>query len=199
MLHRIGNFICFKRSKNDFYPTPYSLCLAGLRELDHFTPYTVLDPGAGTGVWGKAAKWFWPRSTVTGVELRNVDMPTDYDDWNAGEDFRLWKSTIAYELVVGNPPYKYAEAFIRASMKHLIDGGRMALLLRLAFLEGQERRGGLWRDFKPYQVAVCSKRPSFTGNRKTDATAYAMFYWQKGKNDDPSLSWLNWSDDLVSV
>lgn len=78
--------------------------------------------------------------------------------------------------------------------------GLVRAALRLAFLEGQRRTAGLWKSHRPHTVAVCGKRPSFTGNGKTDATAYAVFIWHKRAGiQDTVLTWLHWDDsELVS-
>jgi hypothetical protein len=77
---------------------------------------------------------------------------------------------------MGNPPYSHAEEFVRQGYDLLSVGGSLIFLLRLAFLEGQARRDELFQDMPPYQVAVCSKRPSFSGDGKTNATAFAVFH-----------------------
>jgi hypothetical protein len=37
------------------------------------------------------------------------------------------------------------------------------------------------------------RRPSFTGNNKTDSTAYSVFLWRKNENPDHTKAWhLDW-------
>jgi hypothetical protein len=91
---------------------------------------------------------------------------------------------------MGNPPYRHAEEFIRHGYDLLSVGGSLIFLLRLAFLEGKARRDGLFREMPPYQVAVCSKRPSFSGDGRTNATAFAVFHWRAGYRGAPLLTWL---------
>jgi hypothetical protein len=88
---------------------------------------------------------------------------------------------------MGNPPYSHAEAFIRKHMTLLDAGGHCVQLLRLAFLEGQRRRRGLWKEFPAKTIYVLGKRPSFTGDGRTDATAYAIFLWERGWQGAPEL------------
>ena len=184
-----------ERDPNDFYPTPTELCDAALRLIhaDVYEIKAVLDPGCGTGVWGQAARRRWQGIHLDGVDIRDVGHPEGYDSLFIN-DFRLLGFTPFYNAVIGNPPYKHAEAFIRLGMEALVDGGYMIYLLRLGFLEGQKRGQGLWRKYRPIHVAVCSKRPSFIpGTRSTDATAYAIFVWRKGdRSGKTELSFLNW-------
>lgn len=179
------------RHPEDYYPTPISTVESALAILPSgFAPLFILDPGAGDGVWGRGAARRWRYTEIHGVELRDVDQNGAYDIWYKNTDFRLLNYSCKYDLVMGNPPYKYAEEFIRLSLKHLRDGGYLVFLLRLAFLEGQERGKGLWQRLPPKAVHVCSARPSFTGNGKTDATAYAVFLWEKAWQGIPTLGWL---------
>lgn len=54
------------RSKHDFYPTPDGLCRAALYLLPDEPYQWFLDPGAGAGPWGKAARVCIPIHTSWG-------------------------------------------------------------------------------------------------------------------------------------
>ena len=174
------------RDEHDHYPTPLPFALAALEPLNK--PTCILDIGAGAGVFGQAARELWTGVTITGIELRAVTRPKWYDFWYLGSLFDF-DSPPAFDLVMGNLPYKYAEQGVRIGVGWLEQGGVMQNLLRLAFLEGQARGAGFYRELPPYRVNVCSARPSFTGNGKTDATAYANFYWRKGWQGETALGW----------
>jgi hypothetical protein len=180
------------RDPHDHYPTPVALCYAALQHYGQGSHSRILDPGAGTGVWGASARAFYPDAHLTGVELRRSPKPDAYNLWltqnyldlDFGRDF---------DLIIGNPPYKLAEAFIRKALSELTAGGDLVFLLRIAFLAGQDRGKGLWHDYPPRTVGVCSRRPSFTGDGKTDATDYALFHWVKGASGPPPrLEWFDW-------
>lgn len=218
------------RDPFDFYPTPAGLCDSALALVDapNGNPL-VLDPGAGAGPWGQAARRRWPGAHIRGVEVRDVAAPDGYSQWFPQHSYLrlatpvrpsgpfkderaekramakyeadlwmsqrpVWRSSVLNDLIIGNPPYELAEEFVRQSFKILAPGGTIVFLFRLAFLEGQERGVGLWREFPPIRVATCSRRPSFTGNGKTDSTAYACFYWRHGHQGDYAGSWLRWDD-----
>lgn len=180
------------RDPHDFYPTPLPVCEAAINLIPSYVyPRTILDPGAGAGPWGVAARQRWPYADITGCELRADAEPPQgaYSAWFQA-DYLAYNGFASRDLIIGNPPYKFAEPFITKSLSLLNPGGYIIFLLRLAFLEGQARGAGLWHDSPPMHVAVCSARPSFTGNGKTDATAYAIFLWSKGWRGTPTLSWL---------
>lgn len=194
-----------QRDSYDHYPTPLQPACSlvqRIREDDHGIRF-ILDPGAGTGVFGHAARLRWPQAVIVGTDIRALSRPAYYDFWYSG-------ATIAYDFiaspecapvfdaVIGNPPYgkigrrkdrNAAELFVRKSLELTRDNGVVAFLLRLAFLEGQDRGESFWQEFPPERVTVCSARVSFTGDGRTDATAYAYFYWRKGYTGPTLLDW----------
>jgi hypothetical protein len=195
------------RADHDFYPSPDWVVEAALNLIpDTFVPSTILDPGAGTGVWGRYARKRYPYALIRGIEIRPVlRVSFEYDEWFT-EDYlqgsvRDTDTNCRYDLVIGNPPYgvggdrNYAEKFVRKAYGSLITGGYLVFLLRMAFLASQSRGAGLYKQMPPKEVAVLSKRPSFmpTGHPKegkTDATEYAIFVWQKGYHGETKLRWI---------
>lgn len=188
-----------ERREHDFYPTDLGTITSVLDRFRH-TPGTgrhyqyprrVLDPGAGSGNWGKVARDMFPIAHITGCELREVPRPSDYNDWLIGDFLKLYEGLFpAFNLIMGNPPFKAAEAFVRTGLPLLHEEGHLIFLLRLSFLEGQARRDGIFTDLPPKAVWVHSKRPSFQADGKTNATAFATFVWQKGWFGKTELSWL---------
>lgn len=183
-----------ERREADVYETPSWISDKGLSTLTLPSEPLILDPGAGSGVWGGSARNLWPGAWIEGVEIRALPPPDNgsYDNWLPDSDFLRVQDDVMgkYDLVMGNPPYSLAEEFIRRAMHLTKDGGFVQFLLRLPFLEGKKRRQGLWRDFPLYQLQICSERPSFTGDHKTDATAYAVFTWKKGHAGVFEGAWL---------
>ena len=59
--------------------------------------------------------------------------------------------------IITNPPYSIAEEFVRKSIEVLQSGHKVAMLLRLNFLEGQKRRK-LFEKYNPCRIYVFSKR-----------------------------------------
>ena len=182
------------RHKTDYYPTPLGLCRAGMSYLSNKLdlgekPPVILDPGAGTGNWGKAVKEFYPDSKLVGIELEEkFSITDDYDAWIT-EDFLI--SNYNATMVVGNPPLSLAHEFISNGLDSLLEGGIMMYLLRVAFLNSQKRYK-LWKTIPPAEVVISSRRPSFTGDGKTDDTDYALYIWSKGWQGSTLLNWLMW-------
>lgn len=59
------------------------------------------------------------------------------------------------------------------ALERLYPYGVMAMLLRLGMLAGRSRLS-MWRELRP-SVLVSPRRPSFTGDGKSDASEYAWF------------------------
>lgn len=186
------------RVEHDFYPTPPQLIAAvfdyvGKNQRSYLyygPPKKVLDLGAGEGEWGKVAKEYLPESEVTGVDIRELPKPVGYDHWITADALQVDLKE-EYDLVIGNPPYKFAESFIRQGFAHLHKLGLMVYLLPLQFLASQKRGKGLWKEHTLSHLAVCSRRPSFTRNGKTDNTDYGIFIWNN-HSIDTTLGWLDW-------
>jgi hypothetical protein len=102
------------------------------------------------------------------------------------------QSGLAIDIVT-NPPYKYAKEFVKKALKVVAEGQKVAMLLKLTFLEGQSRRT-LFRDYPPQTVYVssarleCGKNGCFTGS---SAVAYAWYVWKKGYLGPTNIKWIN--------
>jgi hypothetical protein len=173
------------RIKDDVYVTEKNLIRAAYEEFITGPVSNVLDAGAGDGRWGSLLLEYVPTATLTGVELRSVEQPSEFDIWHNKTSFLDWAplQTQCYDLVVSNPPYKFAEEFVRLSWDLLVPGGQMLFLLRLAFQASKKRYEGLWSEIWPTEVAVCSLRPSFYGGG-TNGTDYGVYYWEKDETTE---------------
>lgn len=59
--------------------------------------------------------------------------------------------------IITNPPYKYALDFIYKSLQIIPDGHKVAMFLKVQFLEGKERKR-LFKNFPPKVVYISSSR-----------------------------------------
>jgi len=94
---------------------------------------------------------------------------------------------------VTNPPYNLAEQFVRKAIG--LADNKVAMFLRLNFLEGQKRYK-LFRQYPPRMVYVFSKRqtlyPLELGIPSNGGTiAYAWFVWYKGFQGKPEIDWID--------
>ena len=96
--------------------------------------------------------------------------------------------------IVSNPPYKYAQEWVEKSLEVIRDGRKVAMFLKITFLEGQKRRK-LFDKYPPKKVCVYSQRMkcAMNGdfeNTGSSAACYAWFVWQKGFQGDPIIKWI---------
>lgn len=187
----------------DYYKTPREFVREALKitlpyrykEVIGTEPILVLDPGCADGVWGSEFKKVYSTAYTVGYDIRDVN--PQYNEFHK-EDFLSAKVIPEFDYVIGNPPFKFAEEFVRQGLAFLKGGGYLIFILRLAFLESIKRGRGLFTESKPHSVHVSCRRIPFLlddGIRGSDDTAYALFTWVKGYNGNTKLDWLDWSLD----
>lgn len=94
--------------------------------------------------------------------------------------------------IITNPPYKYAFEFVQHALDISMESVKIAMLLKIQFLEGQKRQE-LFLKNPPKYVYVfskrieCAKNGKFTGG---SAVCYAWFIWEKGWFGSPKIKWL---------
>jgi hypothetical protein len=95
------------------------------------------------------------------------------------------------DWIITNPPFRLAEQFITTGLERASRG--VAVLLRVAFLEGVGRYKNLFRDTPPCVVAPYVERvPMLRGRydpKGTTATAYCWFIWRHGA-EGTRLIWI---------
>lgn len=176
------------RRKYDNYPTELSLVVAAIGEVIDVnkvtSPIRVLDPGAGTGVWGRVSKMLMPSSLVYGVEVQELPKPSEFDHWFV-QSYLDFFPDCTFDLICGNPPFggmqkpPLWELFLRKSWKLLSPGGSIAFLLKVEISTGLGRKRGLWQELPPTICLPCCPRPSHTGDRKTNKNDLALWVWRK--------------------
>lgn len=148
------------RNERDFYATPEE----AFKPLIPFLPreWSYWEPACGDG---RLIRWM----KEAGLWAFGADLEPqcDYPQINFLED------TTFRNCIITNPPFSLAQEFCDHAIKH---SNHVFMLLRLNFLASVKRRDW-FRQNEPAALFVLSKRPSFTGNGKTDATDYAWVYW----------------------
>ena len=160
----------------DVYPTP-AWCVHRLLEEVELPGGHWCEPAAGDGAIIRAVRDVRRDVTWSALELRSecqaalVKEGAEVQIGDALESpWQLRPELLT--LVITNPPYALAEAFLARALEASTS---VALLLRLDFL-GSERRSGLFRRVPP-DIHVLPNRPSFVAGR-TDASEYAWFVWR---------------------
>lgn len=178
-----------ERQSEDFYATDPKAA-AMLLEIEPFT-HEIWEPACGMGHISEVLK-------NSGKRVRS----TDLFDRGYGEgiiDFLAIDNLAWHADIITNPPYAYAQEFIEKALQIIPEGRKVAMFLKVQFLEGKARRN-LFRAFPPKTVHVsssrilCAKNGDFTANANTlggGAVAYAWFIWEKGYKGTTELKWFN--------
>ena len=169
------------REKDDFYPTPPEGTEALLR-VENFTG-PIWEPACGDGAMSRVLE-------AAGYQV----VSTDLVDRGYGEpriDFLMEWQPRAPNIVT-NPPFKMVAPFIRHALS--LTDGKVAMLLRLACLEGNERRS-IFEQSPLARVWVFSRRLQFRRPGWEDTGAggmlpFAWFIWDRDHKGPPTLGWL---------
>ena len=97
--------------------------------------------------------------------------------------------------IITNPPYKYALQFVEKALERVKPGRKVAMFLKLQFLEGKSRKQ-FFLKHPPKTVYVSSSRLICAMNGEfekypSSAVAYAWFVWEKGYKGNPIIKWIN--------
>jgi len=110
--------------------------------------------------------------------------PSDIADYGAGYpvvDYLTSENEPIVDWTITNPPFSLAKDFILKALGHSRLG--VAMILRIAFLEGKGRYEELFRPLPPsYVLQFVERVPMVKGAydpSASSATAYAWFVWTK--------------------
>lgn len=179
-----SNHCASPRQDDDYYATdPHAVEL--LLGLEKFNP-SVWEPACGCGHISEVLQ-------AHGYNVRSTDLVNR--GYGEVMDFLNTEPTPWHGDIITNPPYKFAREFVERSLQVVDEGCKVAMFLKLTFLEGKGRRA-LFEANPPLRVWVSSSRLMCAPNGdfsklQGSATAYAWFVWQKGYNGDTVVKWFN--------
>lgn len=162
----------------------------------------IADVGADEGVWGQAAREFFPQSYITGYEKRLITpTPAHFNEWVWG-DFLDADEQRKYHLILSNPPYSADENFCLKMHQMLYPQGIAVVLMRLDMLGSSKRYTGLWNTegnngtiVPLHRVYTLVQRIPFIrkdGKPKTPTSYHAVFVLKKGYEGEYSGNWISW-------
>ena len=183
-----NNHTDVEREKDDFYATP-PLAVKELMKLEKFNN-NIWEPCCGmnhiTNILRENKYTVRTSDIVDRVNDGNIEI---IDFLNCNEK---WDGDI-----VTNPPYKLATEFVYKTLETIKEGNKVAMFLKLTFLETQKRKE-LFIKHPPKIVYVsssrlgCSQTGDFDGNGNTiSAIAYCWFIWEKGYKGETIIKWFN--------
>lgn len=164
----------------DFYPTP----AWATRALVDNEPMMgeVWECACGDGAMSEVLESY-------GLKVRSTDL-YDRGFGETGVDFLKQDQSVSN--IVTNPPYNLAEEFFHKAFD--LAERKVALLLRLAFLESASRQKNIFNIKPPSTVWIFSERITFYPKdvevKGSGTTAYAWFVWDKENIGRTELKWL---------
>lgn len=180
------NFTEYDRETNDYYATdPYAATL--LMEQERFSP-RIWECACGEGHLSKEFQ-------KAGYFVYSSDLI----DRGFGfvQDFLTTEAPPLPGFdIVTNPPYSKAREFVEHALEILEDGHKIAMFLKIQFLEGKARRA-LFDKFPPKVIyvsssrLVCAMNGDFKKYANATAVCYAWFVWEKGYTGDTVIRWIN--------
>lgn len=179
-----SNHAAHERADADYYATEPA-ATDWLCKIEQFQS-PILEPSCGEGHISK-------QLIAHGYEVVSRDLV----DRGYGEvaDFLFFNNEQWHGDIVTNHPYAFAQEFVEQALNMIDEGRKVAMLLKLTFLEGK-RRAELFDKNPPIRIWVSRSRLKCAINGDFDsigssATAYAWFVWQKGFHGHPEIRWFN--------
>ncbi len=178
------------RSKDDFYATPPK-AVYDILNIEKFDK-NIWEPACGMNHIVNILE-------EKGYNVRRSDINNmvSTDDKFEQIDFlrcmKRWHGDI-----VTNPPFSLAVDFVNKSLELIDDGKKVAMFLKLQFLEGKKRYNNLFSEHPPKIIYVavnrygCTKDGVFNADGNFgSAICYCWFIWEKGYKGDPKIKWIN--------
>lgn len=179
-----------EREKHDYYATePKAVEI--LLQKEKFHPY-VWECACGEGHISQVLE-------SHGYRVKSSDIiDRGYKDTEIIDFLKVTKKDTENDHsrdIITNPPYKYAKEFVEKALEISMDNTKIAMFLKLTFLEGQARKK-MFEKSPPARIYVfssrvkCAKNGEFEG-MGSSAVCYAWFVWEKGFAGDPAIKWVN--------
>ena len=180
--------------RDDFYATPPEAVRA-LLEVEKFSG-TIWEPACGDGAIVKVLRD--AGHLVYATDLVERGCP----DSESRVDFLFEQPPgIHIGAIVTNPPYALAKPFVAHAI--LLGVPKVAMLLRLAFLEGSGRSsildtGLLARVYVFKNRLPMMHRDGWTGKKVSNAIPFVWLVWELGWNKPAELHRISWKKSTNS-
>ena len=177
-----SNHSDYERVEHDFYSTDP-------KAINYLLKYEKFDNkiwecACGNGNLSKRLEKF-------GYDVTSTDLV--YRGLGGGQiDFLNCHKTFAGDIIT-NPPYKYATEFVLKALE--LSKRKVAMFLKIQFLESKSRWLKLFKDFPPSTIYVFVKRINCYRNDdrsiKGSAVCYAWFVWDKEYTGETRVRWID--------
>lgn len=174
--------------KDDLYETP-SVAVEALLRVEQL-PKMIWEPACG-------------RNSIVDVLRANGHTvhASDLVEYGLGEsyrvDFLMEHGYLFPGAIVTNPPFKLAHEFVEKALDLC---PKVAMLLRLAFLESEKRcnildNGWLARVYVFRKRLPMMHRDGWEGNKANSGMAFSWFVWDKEHKGPTEIRRISWEDN----
>lgn len=172
-----------ERADNDYYSTN-PIAIDYLLEHEDFSR-NVWECACGSGKLSERLK-------ENGFNVKSTDLVyRDYGE-KGNIDF-LTQDQVFDGDIITNPPYSLALEFVEKALE--LSNRKVAMFLRIQFLESKKRYERLLKEHPPKKVLVFVKRmrcyPNDSDTLKGSAICFAWFIWDKEYNGNTILEWID--------
>lgn len=180
-----------ERVEDDYYATPHDATRMLLDQVEFKGNF--LEPCVGGGHIAEIIKEYYPKENVSGFDIVDRGYPETQT-----ADFLQHQFLNEYNNIITNPPYSLAQEFLEKGMGIISEKGKIAMFLKIQFLEGVKRKG-MYEKYPPKYIYVFSKRQNplrngspvdENGKAWSSTMCFAWFVWEKGCNSEPIIRWL---------
>lgn len=180
-----------EREINDYYATD-PIAIDKLFAVEEFDG-NIWECACGEGHLSEAMKRYG--KTVYSTDIVNRGYQDElFDFLEATNECGFYPSS--YDIIT-NPPYKYAKEFVLRALDIIQNGSKVAMFLKLTFLEGKARKL-LFEKYPPKTIYVfserimCAKNADFESMKAGggSAVAFAWFVWEKGYKGETVIKWI---------
>lgn len=191
-LRLVGDTVGHDRRKDDFYATPPEATRA-LLAVETFTG-PILEPACGDGAISKVLEDAGHQ--VYSTDLVDRGYKRGYGGWDfLGVGYPHYSANI-----ITNPPFKLGEAFLERALLH--SSGKVAMLLKLGFLEGS-KRARILRHTPLAKVWVFAERLTFRiperEQQGNGMLCFAWFVWDHAHVGPPTIGHLFRDEHMVAA
>lgn len=150
----------YQKPVHEYYPTP----IDAIRPLLDLIQFESIKPNM---------RFAEPCRGIAKAIYNFLPDGSEYCELSEGKDYLKSKWGVNPDCIITNPPFSLAKEFLEKSLE---EADVCIYLLRLGFLETMKRKE--FHQAHPVNhLVVLSKRPSFTGDGKTDGTGYAWYIY----------------------
>lgn len=183
------------REDNDFYatdPIAIDILLKDFNVLKYYTNKVIWECAAGVGNLSDRL-----------TELRFIVYATDLIDRGnnrvkPGVDFlQCTELPCDCNVILTNPPFKYATEFAQKALELLPDGGYYIAFMNISYITGQKRYNSIYKNgnlmaFCPFIKRIgCWRNNDKEQYNNKKMMDFAWYIFKKGYKGLPSLIWLD--------